>query len=167
MLPRGLRNNNPLNIRHSSDKWQGRAKTQTDPAFVQFVSMAYGYRAAFVLLRTYRQKYGYNTLRKIIGRWAPPSENNTERYLANVSKWSGLDPDKPIAGHDANTYIAIVSAMTRMESPLPKHILANDIQSFPTSPHRYAGGRAPETPQPYTEEWLREQMVEGWRLANM
>ncbi len=155
MLPRGLRNNNPLNIRHSSDKWQGRAKMQTDPAFVQFVSMAYGYRAAFVLLRTYRQKYGYNTLRKIIGRWAPPNENDTERYLQNVARWSGIDPDKPIAGHDANTYIAIVSAMSRMESPLP------------APPNRYAGGRAPETPQPYTEEWLREQMVEGWRLANM
>ena len=119
MTPRGLRNNNPLNIRHSSDRWQGKAKTQTDPAFVQFVSMAYGYRAAFVLLRTYRMKYGYNTLRAIIRRWAPPSENNTERYLANVSKWSGLDPDKPIAGHDANTYIAIVKAMTRMENGLP------------------------------------------------
>ena len=116
---RGLRNNNPLNIRHSSDRWQGKAKSQTDPAFVQFVSMAYGYRAAFVLLRTYRMKYGYNTLRAIIRRWAPPSENNTERYLANVSKWSGLDPDKPIAGHDANTYIAIVAAMSRMENGLP------------------------------------------------
>ena len=153
MLPRGLRNNNPLNIRHSSDRWQGKAKTQTDPAFVQFVSMAYGYRAAFVLLRTYRMKYGYNTLRKIIARWAPPSENNTERYLANVSKWSGLDPDKPIAGHDANTYIAIVKAMTRMENGGP----------LPSSP----GGGASDSPRPYSEDWMMEQMAEGWRLANL
>ena len=116
MLSRGYRNNNPLNIRRSKDKWKGMSPKQTDPAFVQFQTMAYGYRAAFVLLRTYRQKYGYNTIRKIVKRWAPPSENNTDRYIANVSRWTGIDPDKLIAGQDANAMIAIVTAMSRMEN---------------------------------------------------
>ena len=116
MLSRGLRNNNPLNIRHSKDKWKGYAPKQTDPQFVQFITMAYGYRAAFVLLRTYRQKYGYNTIRKIISRWAPNNENNTERYIENVSRWAGIDPDKLLAGQDANAMMAIVSAMSRMEN---------------------------------------------------
>ena len=116
MLSRGYRNNNPLNIRRSRDKWKGMAPKQTDPAFVQFQTMAYGYRAAFVLLRTYRQKYGYNTIRKIVKRWAPPSENNTDRYIENVSRWTGIDPDKLIAGQDANAMIAIVAAMSRMEN---------------------------------------------------
>ena len=51
-MTRGLRNNNPLNIRHSKDKWQGTATTQTDTAFVQLKSMAYGYRAAWKPLDT-------------------------------------------------------------------------------------------------------------------
>ena len=116
MIPRGYRNNNPLNIRHSKDKWKGRRKTQSDPQFVQFETMAYGYRAAFVLLRTYRVKYGYNTIRKIIKRWAPANENNTEAYIRHVSQWTGIDPDKLLAGHDANAYIAIVAAMSRVEN---------------------------------------------------
>ena len=116
MTPRGYRNNNPLNIRHSKDKWKGRAPRQTDPLFVQFTSMAYGYRAAFVLLRTYRMKYGYNTIRKIIQRWAPSNENNTEAYIRHVSEWTGIDPDKLLAALDANSWMAIVAAMSRVEN---------------------------------------------------
>ena len=116
MTPRGLRNNNPLNIRHSASKWKGMKRTQTDKAFVQFTNMAYGYRAAFVLLRTYRMKYGYNTIRKIIQRWAPPNENNTEAYIRHVCEWTGIAPDKLLAAMDANAYIAIVAAMSRQEN---------------------------------------------------
>ena len=113
---RGYRNNNPLNIRHSHDKWKGMSPKQTDPVFVQFQTMAYGYRAAFVLLRTYRQKYGCNTIRKIVKRWAPPKENNTDRYIENVSRWTGIEADKMLAGQDANAWIRIVAAMSRMEN---------------------------------------------------
>ena len=52
-MTRGIRNNNPLNIRHSADQWQGARAQQTDPSFVQFESMAYGYRAAWKVLETY------------------------------------------------------------------------------------------------------------------
>ena len=121
-LPRGLRNCNPLNIRHSKSRWKGMARDQTDPAFVRFTTMAYGYRAAFCLLRTYRVKYGYNTLRKIIKRWAPPSENNTERYIQNVSQWTGIDPDKILTCQDANAMIQIVAAMSRMENGIPANL---------------------------------------------
>ena len=94
MKPRGLRNTNPLNIRHSADRWQGIATTQTDTAFVQFESMAYGYRAAWKILDTYcltfrREQRAYN-VRNIIGRWAPPAENDTEAYVKAVVKLSGL-----------------------------------------------------------------------------
>ena len=93
-MTRGLRNNNPLNIRHSKDKWQGAATTQTDPSFVQFTSMAYGYRAAWKTLDTYclrfrQQQKSYN-VRNIISRWAPPSENDTEAYISAVVCLSGL-----------------------------------------------------------------------------
>ena len=73
MLPRGLRNCNPLNIRKGRDQWQGQAEKQTDAAFVVFKSMAWGWRAAFKLLtRTYYHKYRLYTIRMIIQKWAPP-----------------------------------------------------------------------------------------------
>lgn len=55
MLPRGIRNNNPLNIRRTAkDQWQGLRAQQTDANFCQFESLEYGWRAAFYLLtRTY------------------------------------------------------------------------------------------------------------------
>ena len=51
---RGLRNCNPLNIRRTADLWQGLAERQPDPEFFTFRSMAWGYRAAFIVLRTSR-----------------------------------------------------------------------------------------------------------------
>ena len=44
-LPRGLRNNNPGNIRNSSTVWVGEITPSKDKSFKQFKSMAYGYRA--------------------------------------------------------------------------------------------------------------------------
>ena len=79
MIPRGIRNNNPLNIRRSKDKWKGMRLQQTDPSFVQFESLKWGWRAAFYLLtRTYYHQYRLFTIRAIISKWAPPIENKTE-----------------------------------------------------------------------------------------
>ena len=63
MIPRGIRNNNPLNIRRSKDQWQGMKKTQSDSSFCQFETFEDGWRAAFVLLtRTYYHKYRLYTI---------------------------------------------------------------------------------------------------------
>ena len=72
-------------------------EVQTDRAFVQFKSLEYGWRAAFYLLtRTYYHKYRLYTIRGIVSRWAPASENNTQAYIENVSRLTGIDPDEPI-----------------------------------------------------------------------
>jgi len=92
MIPRGIRNNNPLNIRHNADVFQGEIKGN-DISFKTFETMPYGYRAAFVTLHTYLKR-GWNNIEKIIIRWAPPIENDTEKYIANVEKWSGVPRDK-------------------------------------------------------------------------
>ena len=123
MLPRGIRNHNPLNIRRNGkDQWKGLAEHQQDAAltsgrlssgsadskqvsvctrydaeFCQFKSLEYGWRAAFYLLtRTYYHKYRLYTLRGIISKWAPPTENKTEAYIANVSALTGILPDEPL-----------------------------------------------------------------------
>ena len=97
MLPRGIRNHNPLNIRRSKDQWKGLAERQQDAAFCQFKSLEYGWRAAFYLLtRTYYHKYRLYTIRTIIRRWAPSSENDTEAYIANVVRLTSIGPDEPL-----------------------------------------------------------------------
>ena len=93
-IPRGIRNNNPLNIRHSTDRWRGIRAKQTDPAFVQFTSMAMGYRAAWRILKSYHQRFLREqrpfTPRNIIHRWAPHTENNSVAYLRAVCLLTGL-----------------------------------------------------------------------------
>ena len=112
MEPRGIRNNNPLNIRHNpANKWLGLRPEQTDPDFCQFESMIYGVRAALRLLLNYR-KNGYDTARKIITRWAPPVENNTEAYIRSVALF--LDVDKVIQVD--TDYIHLAQAMAWVET---------------------------------------------------
>jgi len=114
MKPRGLRNNNPLNIRRNSGCFQGEIKGK-DKAFKTFSSMPYGYRAAFITLATYLSK-GQNTIEKIVAKWAPPSENNTASYIAKVEKWSGVPKEKALTAADGADYIMIVAAMSAVEN---------------------------------------------------
>lgn len=114
MISRGIRNNNPLNIRRSKDLWMGMAEVQNDHSFVQFKTMAYGWRAAFVLLtRTYYHTYRLYTIRAIVSKWAPASENNTAAYIQNVSKLTGIAPDEPIGipSDQPARWIAVGAAM--------------------------------------------------------
>lgn len=113
---RGLRNNNPLNIRHSAEKFQGEAVLRQDTAFKNFTTIAYGYRAAFVILGTYNSR-GINTINKIIKTWAPPSDgNNTESYIRNVERNSGINRMQVLTTMDGNAYIKIVEAMCISEN---------------------------------------------------
>lgn len=114
--PRGIRNNNPLNIRLSKDKWVGRVALQSDPSFVQFVSMAYGCRAAFIILKRYIRKYGCDTIRKIITRWAPANENNTEAYIKRVSQDMMNDPDDSLSYNDQDRMVRLMMAMSKVEN---------------------------------------------------
>ena len=97
-LPRGIRNNNPLNIRRTGkDQWKELSKTQSDRSFCQFETLEWGWRAAFYLLtRTYYHKYRLYTIRGIVSRWAPSSENDTRAYIENVSRLTGISPDEPL-----------------------------------------------------------------------
>ena len=121
-LPRGIRNNNPLNIRLSSDRWQGQRPPSTSPegekAFCVFESMAYGWRAAFVILcKTYYGKYKLKTIRALITRWAPPKENNTEAYIRRVTDRIGIGPDRELGSpqeHPAQ-WMMIAMAMAIVE----------------------------------------------------
>ena len=115
-LPRGYRNNNPLNIRkNASNAWKGKVVPGSDPAFEQFITMAYGYRAGLYLLRKYIGQ-GHNTIRKIINKWAPPSENNTSSYVNNVVARTGIGADVVISRTDMDKLCKIAWAMAWSEN---------------------------------------------------
>lgn len=114
-MSRGLQNCNPGNIRRSKTKYLGEVTPSRDAAFKQFKTMAWGYRAMFVLLHTYRRK-DYRTLRQMITRYAPPVENHTEDYIAHVSRWAEVYADTPLDTLDPAVMIPVVAAISRMEN---------------------------------------------------
>ena len=113
---RGYRNNNPCSIRISTDKFQGEVQPSADKEFKQFETMAYGYRAAFRVIRTYINNYKCDTIRKIISRFAPTNENHTENYIRVVSERSGIPADDPIYADSREMMIRIVAAMSYVEN---------------------------------------------------
>lgn len=115
-MTRGYRNNNPLNMRHDNDKWQGEVVPSQDGAFKQFETMAWGYRAAFKLLHNYQKNNGCRILSDFINRWAPPSENNTSAYVSTVAKRAGLSDVSEIDTLKGDTMRAVVSAMSYVEN---------------------------------------------------
>lgn len=114
-VPRGIRNNNPLNIRRSDNKWKGRVACPTDKDFEQFTDMRYGIRAAYINMRTIIRRNPFCTLQKLINVWAPPVENDTDAYVERVAKLTGISPSSVIDGHDCGHMIPIAYAMAQVE----------------------------------------------------
>ena len=121
-MSRGLRNNNPGNIRCSRVRYKGEVRPSRDPDFKEFSTMAYGYRAVFVLLDTYRSRYGLTTIRQMLNRYAPPTENFTEGYVRFVADYSGVMPDEVVDTRSEKDMIPIVAAMSKIENGVAANI---------------------------------------------
>jgi hypothetical protein len=78
--------------------------------------MAYGYRAMFVLLDSYHRRYGLTTIRQMISRWAPPTENFTDGYIRFVSERTGISADTPVDSRSERDMVPIVAAMSEIEN---------------------------------------------------
>lgn len=120
MEPRGIRNNNPFNIRKGNN-WKGERPVQTDKAFEEFESMAYGIRAGLKLIRNKVSGFGgkrprLNTIRKLIYSWAPPSENQSEKYLEIVCRHVGKASFTIIRDDDMDLICHIGQAMCFVET---------------------------------------------------
>ena len=113
-MTRGMRNNNPLNIRRVvGTSWKGEIVSPIeDKQFVQFTSLTYGLRAAFCILRTYRNKHHAVCIEDIITRWAPPTENDTHKYILDVCKLTGFGGKERLTEKD---WPELVRAMAFIE----------------------------------------------------
>ena len=116
----GIRNNNPLNIRKGKSQWRGQTN-YTPPGkggdggesvFCQFETMEWGLRAAFCLLRTYANKYKASCIHDIVTRWAPPNENNTQKYIRDVCMMTGFGGNQRLTETD---WPKLVKAMAKIE----------------------------------------------------
>ncbi len=123
-LPRGIRLNNPGNLRRSNDPWQGLAPVQNDPEFHTFLSPAWGIRALARTLITYQDRYVCRTIRQIVTRWAPPVGNSpvkgrytqdTAAYVHDVAARVGIDPDEAVDTHAYAFMRLMVPAMIAHE----------------------------------------------------
>ena len=115
--PRGIRNNNPGNIRWG-ENWKGLKKDgkQQDPSFCVFTNAVYGIRALAKVLKNYQRLYGLNTPRKIISRYASPNENQTLAYIQSVACQLNITPDDKVNLSEIGTLTVFVKAIIRYEN---------------------------------------------------
>lgn len=118
-LPRGIRNNNPGNIKVSNNAWRG--KIGNDGTFERFDSAVNGLRAAAILLRTYATQYGLDTVEKIGSRWAPTGsgEAGNASWAGGVSQYSGLGLTTPLNINSQPTMIALLRGIVAQENGAP------------------------------------------------
>lgn len=113
MATRGIRNNNPGNIRVSKDQWEG--MTGDDGAFVTFDSPESGVRALGKNLLSYGRQ-GYDSIEKIINRWAPPNENDTKAYIDSVVAATGIPATQSLDLSNPDTLSALAQAISFHET---------------------------------------------------
>lgn len=118
---RGIRNNNPLNIR-KGNSWQGERHPQSDPEFEEFENIEMGIRAAIILAYNYItgrasscRGQRIDTVTKIITKWAPPSENNTAAYIKRVCQRSALTPNESLYPIRKNQLLRLLWGMAEVE----------------------------------------------------
>ena len=131
-LPRGIRNKNPGNIKLGTN-WDGLAAEQTDPTFCIFDEAVMGIRALQRILLTYRFTHKKATIDEIIYRWAPPSENSTDKYVEFVCKKLNKEKDVRL-NNSMEDYLPLVKAIIQMENGM----------------------------QPYDDDLLVEGMYKAW-----
>lgn len=127
MIPRGIRNNNPGNIRignawHGEQEYGLRTEEQKrEKTFEVFVCATYGIRSIAKLLKNYQKKYRLMTIYGIIERYAPSTENRTDEYAEHVAS---------IVGIDKGQYIDVTNpeSMRKMLSGIILH--ENGIQPY-------------------------------------
>lgn len=117
-LTRGVRNNNPGNLRITNIPWRGKvpARENTDGDFEQFRDAdgvpghVWGLRALYMDIRGDALRDGLNTVAKLITSYAPPTENNTAAYIAAVAKAVGKPATAQLTADDLPAVLKAIVA---------------------------------------------------------
>lgn len=114
---RAYRNHNPGNIRQGI-RWHGlkdpahmTPEQKAETQFCVFENPAEGFRAMATILRNYKKLHAIHTIRGIISRWAPPTENNTGAYVNSVCNKVGMMPDADFPFDDRAMMILLCKAI--------------------------------------------------------
>lgn len=111
---RGLRDNNPGNLRDAGIPWQGLVG-HDDLGFCIFDTPHNGMRALSIDLHT-KWKRGLNTIARIIPVYAPPNENDTAAYETAVCSSIGRAPDDVLNLNDLNELAKLTRAIVLHEN---------------------------------------------------
>lgn len=129
--PRGIRFNNPLNIRIGND-WEGEVINPQNGQFEHFATPQAGIRAGAVILLRYATVYHHRTIREIIGRWAPHNENPTNAYVDYVATRLNISPNAPVDWTNDNWLASLIDAMIFFENgenPYPQNLVFAGINA--------------------------------------
>ena len=167
MATRGYRNNNPGNLKISSINWQGKVPVSqnTDGTFEQFISMPYGIRAMYMDLINDTIKKG-KTITEMLYEYAPPSENDTLKYISDVDEWTGtLDMNTVYNQFTFNELIDLTKAMIKKEIA-PDHVNikeADYFEAFELLPQDYADRYVPT----FTLEEKKNFVPNYWTIGGI
>ena len=114
--PRGIRNNNPGNIKYTGTAWLGLANPPHDGTFCVFTEAKYGIRALAKVLRNYNRYYGIRTIYRIIKRFAPATENQTDAYIKSVAASTGYDPHTQLNLESNAVLVKLMKAIIKHEN---------------------------------------------------
>lgn len=133
MSDRGIRNNNPGNLRYTDIAWKGLALPPHDAdGYCVFTTALMGLRALALDLHTANVKDKKGTVRKIIAPFAPPEDHNpTPVYIANVAAALGVGPDDPVDLTVPATLMKMTVAVVHQEDSnynYDAHLIANAVQ---------------------------------------
>ena len=125
-LDRGLRNNNPGNIKDDGTPWLG--KVGSDGIFVIFSDITWGIRAMAKAITTMVNR-GDNTIRLLINEWAPPSENSTDAYVNDVAGQTGQGADDLLQLDPATLHDLIRAIINHENGAQAAQVLDADIDA--------------------------------------
>ena len=151
---RGIRNNNPGNIRKSGDKWQGLAAQQPDKEFFSFSDATYGIRALARLLIQYQDKHNLRQISQIINRWAPTNENNTQAYIEHVAKLTGF-----------NAYDALDMHKFEHLEPLVRAIITHENGTQPYTDSQITKGLVLAGVEPKQQDLSQSKTIKAAKVA--
>lgn len=116
VIPRGMKINNPGNLRITKTPWVGKLTPSNDPEFETFWDVEHGIRAAAKIFCIYHLSHKLSTIAQFISRWAPPEDSNpTSAYIEFVARACAVDQNNQFNILDAGNLARMLKAVFRFE----------------------------------------------------